>query len=126
VLHGITDPESLKAIPLAEPAAEDAQAADLRERLEKHMPLIGAVVAAAGQPELRSQLDPALEEMQQPITESSGSNDSHSASSLRSPSRIRRNASTKFRPAVLDPPRQGLFQCRAPGGISHRRRHASD
>lgn len=65
VLRGIADPESLKVIPSAEPAGEDAQAADLAQRLEKHLPLVRAVVAAVGEPELRPQLDPGLQQMEQ-------------------------------------------------------------
>jgi tetratricopeptide (TPR) repeat protein len=64
VLRGIADPESLKEIPSTEPAGDDAEAANLAQRLKQHLPLIGAVIAAAGEPQLRSQLDPALEEMQ--------------------------------------------------------------
>ena len=65
VLRGVADPESLKAIPSAEPAGEDAQAADLAQRLNKHLPLVRAVVAAIGQPGLRPQLDPVLQQMEQ-------------------------------------------------------------
>ena len=65
VLRGIADPESLKEIPSAEPAVGDGQATDLSQRLEKHLPLIRAVVAAAGEPELRPQLDPGLQQMEQ-------------------------------------------------------------
>jgi tetratricopeptide (TPR) repeat protein len=65
VLRGIADPESLKAIPSAGPAAENAQAADVALRLEKHLPLVRAVVAAINQPELRPQLDAILQQMEQ-------------------------------------------------------------
>jgi tetratricopeptide (TPR) repeat protein len=65
VLRGIADPESLKAIPSSERAEEDAQATDRAERLEKHLPLVRAVVAAVNQPELRPQLDPVLQQMEQ-------------------------------------------------------------
>jgi tetratricopeptide (TPR) repeat protein len=65
VLRGITDPEYLKEIPSTEPAGDDGQAADLSQRLQKHLPLIGAVAAAINQPELRSQLDPVLRQMEQ-------------------------------------------------------------
>jgi tetratricopeptide (TPR) repeat protein len=64
-LRGIADPESLKEIPPAEPVGQDAQAADLAQRLEKHLPLIAAVVTAVDQPELRSQLDPVLQQREQ-------------------------------------------------------------
>jgi hypothetical protein len=60
VLHGIADPESLKAIPSAEPGIDKRAS----HQLERHLPLISRVVAAGNQPELRSQLDPVLEEMQ--------------------------------------------------------------
>jgi hypothetical protein len=65
VLRGIADPASLKAIPTSEPVGDDAQATDLAQRLEKHLPLIRAVVAAVGEPELRPQLDPMLQQMEQ-------------------------------------------------------------
>jgi Tetratricopeptide repeat len=65
VLRGIADPESLKEIPSAEPAGDDAPAADLAQRLQKHLPLIEAIVIAVDQPELRSQLDPVLQQREQ-------------------------------------------------------------
>jgi tetratricopeptide (TPR) repeat protein len=65
VLRGIADPASLEEIPAAEPAVDDAQTTDLAQRLEKHLPMIAAVAAAVGQPELGSQLDPVLQRMEQ-------------------------------------------------------------
>jgi tetratricopeptide (TPR) repeat protein len=65
VLRGIADAESLNDIPSSERAEEDAQATDRAERLEKHLPLVRAVVAAVNQPELRPQLDPVLQQMEQ-------------------------------------------------------------
>ena len=64
-LRGIADPESLKAIPSPEPATKDDGAADVARQPQKHFRLIGAAIAAAGEPELRPQLDPVLHEMEQ-------------------------------------------------------------
>jgi hypothetical protein len=64
VLRGIADPASLEDIPTAEPAGDNAQVADLAQRLEKHLPLIGAVVASIDEPEVRSRLDPVLQQME--------------------------------------------------------------
>jgi tetratricopeptide (TPR) repeat protein len=64
VLRSIADPDSLKTIPSAEPATESDAAAGVAERLETHLPLIAALVAAADEPETRTRLDPILQEME--------------------------------------------------------------
>jgi tetratricopeptide (TPR) repeat protein len=66
VLRGIADPESLKTLPSPEPDTQGDEAGDLAaQRLQKHLPLIAAVVAAAGEAETRPQLDPILQEMEE-------------------------------------------------------------
>jgi hypothetical protein len=65
VLRGLADPESLKTLPSAEPATEGDHSDDLAQRLQKHLPLIAAVIAASGEPEMRLQLDPVLQEMEE-------------------------------------------------------------
>jgi hypothetical protein len=68
VLRGIADPATLNEIAPPDPdsdahASETAAPADLRARLEPHLPLVAAVIAATAQPQLRSQLDSVLEQM---------------------------------------------------------------
>jgi hypothetical protein len=77
VLRGIADPATLNEIAPADPdAAAPAPApssapapasapTDLRARLEPHLPLVAAIIAATAQPQLRSELDPVLEQMRQ-------------------------------------------------------------
>ena len=65
VLRGIADPESLKTIPSPEPATEGDETADqVAQQLRKHLPLIAAVIDAAGNPEARPRLDPILQKME--------------------------------------------------------------
>jgi tetratricopeptide (TPR) repeat protein len=64
VLRGIADPKALVEILTAEPVGDDAETAKF-QRLQEHLPLIRAVIAAAGEPALRPQLDPAWHEMEQ-------------------------------------------------------------